>query len=158
MAIDFSKMKAKQDKVNNKGKVDWFKPVENKQHNIRILPSADGDPFKEFFFHYGMSGTNGKPVSILCPKANFGEECPICDFVQSLFDDGSEESRKQAKSIMKKQRFYSPIIERDVSTSPQVWGYGKNVYKRLIGLVLDPDYGDITDIKDGCDLKIRKTM
>jgi len=158
MAIDLKKMKEKQDRANNRGRVDWFKPDENKQHTIRILPSSDGDPFKEYWFHYGMKGTNGKPASILCPRGNFGEDCPICDFVQTLFDDGSDESRKQAKSIMKKQRFYSPVIERGGSEAPHVWGYGKNVYKRLIGLVLDPDYGDITDLEDGCDLKIKKVQ
>ena len=36
----------------------------------------------------------------------------------------------------------------------KVWGYGKLAYQKLLGIVLDPDYGDITDPEDGNDLKL----
>ncbi len=36
----------------------------------------------------------------------------------------------------------------------RVWGYGGTVYKKLLSLVLNPDYGDITDTEEGTDLTI----
>ena len=35
-----------------------------------------------------------------------------------------------------------------------MWGYGKMAYEKLLTIVLDPDYGDITDPEAGNDLKI----
>ena len=53
-----------------------------------------------------------------------------------------------------KQRFFSPVLVRGEETEGvRVWGYGKLAYQKLLGIVLDPDYGDITDPEDGNDLK-----
>jgi hypothetical protein len=35
-----------------------------------------------------------------------------------------------------------------------VWGFGRNAYSELLNLVLNPDYGDITDKDEGTDLVI----
>jgi hypothetical protein len=150
--LDMSKMKAKLDALENQGggsQNDQFLKLEEGDTNIRIVPVEDGDPFKEKFFHYGLGR------SILCPQRNFGKKCPVCDFVRTLYDDGSEESKKMAREIRAKQRFYSPVVIRGQEDSGvKVWGYGKLAYKQLINLVLDPDYGDITDVDSGIDLKI----
>ena len=49
----------------------------------RLQISRDGDPFKEFHFHYNV----GKNPGILCPKKNHGEDCPICDFASTLWGE-----------------------------------------------------------------------
>ena len=36
----------------------------------------------------------------------------------------------------------------------RLWGFGKTAYKELLNLVLNPDYGDITDVDQGTDLVI----
>jgi hypothetical protein len=36
----------------------------------------------------------------------------------------------------------------------RLWGYGKTAYKELLSLVLNPEYGDITDVDSGTDLVI----
>ena len=36
----------------------------------------------------------------------------------------------------------------------QIWGFGKTVYQTLLGLMLDEDYGDITDPTSGRDIKV----
>ena len=36
----------------------------------------------------------------------------------------------------------------------RLWGYGKTAYKELLNLVLNPEYGDITDVNEGTDLVI----
>ena len=82
MGIDMSKMKAKLAAVNRKGnseKGNFWRPQDG-DTTIRIVPTSDGDPFKEFWFHYNV-GTNSP---FLSPKKNFGEDCPLDEFVRSL--------------------------------------------------------------------------
>ena len=73
----------------------FFRPEEGEQ-DIRIVPSPDGDPFKDFWFHYNVGNNPG----FLSPKKNFGEDDPLNDFVRKLFNEGTEESIKMAKSLM----------------------------------------------------------
>ena len=57
MGIDLNKMKAKLNAVQNRGsnakKSAFWRPEDGEQ-TIRILPTSDGDPFKEFYFHYNL--------------------------------------------------------------------------------------------------------
>lgn len=152
MGIDLSKMRAKLNAVQNRGggtkKSQFWRPEDGEQ-TIRIIPTADGDPFKEFFFHYNL----GKNAGFLSPKKNFGEDDPLDGFIRQLFNEGTEESTKMAKSLMARQRFFSPVIVRgQEEEGVKVWGYGKQVYEQLLNLVLNPEYGDITDPTEGTDL------
>lgn len=153
MAIDISKMRNKLDSLKGGGKqsnAKFWSPQEGVQ-TIRILPTSDGDPFKTFFFHYGVAAKE----SILCPKGNFGDPCPICEFVTKLYNDKDEESRELASKLVKKQRFFSPILVRgDEKEGPKVWGYSKSTYQFLIETVLNPEYGDVTDLEEGVDIDL----
>jgi hypothetical protein len=152
MALNLDAMKAKLDKLNGKGdgsKNQFWRP-EDGENNVRIVSTADGDPFKERYFHYNV-GTAG----FLCPKRNFGDSCPVCDFGNKLWNEGTEESKKQAKDLFAKQRFFSPVLVRgEEDQGIRIWGYGKMAYEKLLTIVLDPDYGDITDPENGNDLKL----
>lgn len=152
MAIDISKMRNKLNTVKGKGgqQAKFWKP-QNGTQTIRILPTEDGDPFKSFFFHYGLNNE-----SVLCPKHNFGEDCAVCDFVSKLYNDGDEESKEMAKKLIKKQRFFSPVLVRgEEGEGARIWGYSKTVYQTLLETVLNPDYGDITDPENGVDIDLR---
>lgn len=152
MAIDISKMRNKLNTLKGKGgqQAKFWKPQTGTQ-TIRILPTPDGDPFKSFFFHYGLNNE-----SVLCPKHNFGEECAVCDFVSKLYNDGDEESREMAKKLVRKQRFFSPVLVRgEENEGARVWGYSKTVYQVLLETVLNPDYGDITDPETGVDIDLK---
>ena len=39
----------------------------------------------------------------------------------------------------------------------KVYGYGKQAYELLLGYILDPEYGDITDINEGTDIALTYT-
>lgn len=152
MGIDLDKMRSKLNEVKGKGgrNSSFWRPQDGDQ-TIRIVPSADGDPFKEFWFHYNL----GKNAGFLSPYRNFGEADPLNDFVRSLFNEKTEESTKMAKNLMARQRFFSPVIVRgEESKGVRIWGYGKTVYEQLLNLVLNPEYGDITDPDAGTDLTI----
>lgn len=162
MAINLAKMREKQEALLNKGKRNkeesaFWKPEEGEQ-DVRILCPSDGDPFKEFHFHY--LERKGKKTTVLCPKRNYGEDCPICEFASMLWRDSVETSdddgKKVAKGMFVKQRYFAPVIIRgEEEKGVRVWGFGKTAYEDLIGMVLNPEYGDITDIEEGTDLSLK---
>lgn len=152
MGIDFDKMKAKRDALENRGsaKSVFWRPEDGEQ-TIRILPTSDGDPFKQYWFHYNL----GKNAGFLSPKKNFGEDDPLDSFIRQLYKDGSDDSVKMAKDLSARQRFFSPVLVRgEEGEGVRLWGYGKMAYKELLNLVLNPEYGDITDVTEGTDLVI----
>ena len=81
MGLDLNKMKAKLAALKGNGgggtSVFW-KPQEGEQ-TIRIVPTEDGDPFKDYHFHYMT--INGKTQSIMCPKRNFGTKVKMAPLV-----------------------------------------------------------------------------
>jgi hypothetical protein len=149
-------MKKKLESLRTNGKSDkkdntFFKPEEGDQ-DVRFLPSPDGDPFKEYHFHYGLGD------SFLCPKRNFNEKCAVCEFASALWKEGTPESQKQAKGLFARQRFFTNVLVRDkdgtFSQPPKPYGYGKETYEQLIETSLDPDYDDFTDPEQGRDFKL----
>ena len=149
MALDLEKMKARLNNLQNKGgRSSLFWRPDDGEQTVRIVPTGDGDPFKDYFFHYNV----GSAASFICPKRNFGDDCPVCSFVSTLFKKEDDDSVQTAKSLMAKQRFFSPVLVRgEEDEGVRVWGYGKTVYESLLNLVLNPDYGDITDVDKGID-------
>jgi hypothetical protein len=113
MGINIEAMRAKLNasqngKRNNTNNGFKWRPSEGDQA-IRILPTEDGDPFKEFHFHYNV----GKNPGILCPKKNHGEDCPICEFASSLWRDGVQNDdntlKQEAKKLFVRKRNSSGI-------------------------------------------------
>ena len=136
----------------------FFRPDDG-DTDIRIVPAPDGDPLREMFFHYNVGNHQG---GIMCPKRNFGERCPICDFASSVWreaaDNNDEESKKLAKSLFVRTRYFSPVVVRGREDEGiKVYGYGKTAYELLLGYILDPEYGDVTDINEGTDITLTYT-
>jgi hypothetical protein len=160
MALDMAKMKAKLQDLESGGRSKsdnvWWRPQEGEQE-VRIVPTEDGDPFKVYHFHYNLG--DGARGGVLCPKRQFGENCPICDFASKLWQEGTDDSKKLAKSLFVRQRFFSPVVIRgEEENGVRVWGYGKTIYETLLGLVLNPDYGDITSVDSGVDFTLTYTL
>lgn len=150
MGIDFDKLKKSYDRVMNKRSDSVFWKPKDGEQVIRLIPTADGDPFKQYWFHYGI--TKG---GFLSPKRNFNEDDPLADFVRGLFDEGTEDSIKMAKKLMAKQRFFTPVIVRgEEDKGVRLWGYGKKAYETLVKICMSKEYGDVTDVHKGLDLKI----
>ena len=65
MGIDLEKMRAKLATLKGQGgdRDNFWRPEDGNQ-DIRIVPTPDGDPFKDFFFHYNVVFTN-VPLTIL---------------------------------------------------------------------------------------------
>jgi len=101
-----ARMEALQGNGNNK-KNNFWKPQEGEQ-TIRLVAPSDGDPFRDYWFHYDVAGEPG----FLSPKRNFGEDCPLDDYVRALWREGSEESKRVARKLGAKQRFFAPVLVR----------------------------------------------
>lgn len=160
MALDLAKMRAKLQESENGGKKKtdnvFWKPSEGDQE-IRIVPTEDGDPFKVFHFHYNLG--EAARGGVLCPKRQFGEHCPVCEFASKLWQEGTDDSKKMAKNLFVRQRFFSPVMVRgDEDSGVRVWGYGKTAYEELLGYVLNPEYGDITEVDTGIDFTLSYTL
>ena len=154
MAIDLNKMRSKLEALQNRGekKDSAFWRPEDGEQTIRIVPTADGDPFKEYWFHYNL----GKNPGFLSPKRNFGIDDPLNDFVRQLFNEKTYSSIKMAKDLMARQRFFAPVLVRgEEEKGVRIWGFGKMAYQELLNLVLNPEYGDITDTEAGTDLVLK---
>ncbi len=154
MAIDFDAIKRKLDRLsgnNNSRNVMW-KPVEGEKHTVRLLsfPDNDGQPFKELMFYYNIPGQRG----LLAPS-QFGKRDPIQELINKLRDEGTKESYDMAKKLYPKMRVYAACIVRgEESEGVKLWGFGKTVYQSLLALMLDEDYGDITDPAEGRDISV----
>jgi len=157
MAIDFDAIRRKLNQLsgaNSKKRVMW-RPPEGETVNVRIVgfTDNDGNPFKERWFYYNI-GTN---PGLLTPH-QFGKPDPIQELIQKLKEEGTKESYEMAKKLYPKMRTYAAIIVRgQEDEGVKLWAFGKTVYQSLLNVMLDPDYGDITDIHEGHDLRVTCT-
>ncbi len=155
MAINFDAIRKKLDNLsgNNKKSSSSWKPKENEEYIVRLLsfPNNEGQPFKELWFYYNIGNNPG----LLAPY-QFGKPDPIQDLITKLRDEGTKESYELAKKLYPKMRCYAPVIVRgEEDKGVQLWSFGKQVYQALLGIMLDEDYGDITDPESGRDVKVR---
>ena len=135
--------------TNNRTSSLW-KPQPGKTQ-IRIVPYSfnKDNPFIELFFHYNLNNR-----SYLSP-ISFGRPDPIEEFAQKLKGSGNKEDYQLAKKLEAKMRTFAPVVVRgEVRKGVRFWGFGKTVYKELLSIIADPDYGDITDPVNGRDVVV----
>ena len=154
MAIDLDAIRKKLNQLSgnsSKRNVMW-RPQEGEETTVRLLsfPDNDGQPFKERWFYYNIGNNPG----LLAPY-QFGKPDPIQELINKLRDDGSKESYELAKKLYPKMRCYAPVVVRgEEDKGVRVWAFGKTVYQSLLNIMLDEDYGDITDPLEGRDVKV----
>ena len=154
MAIDFDAIRNKLNKLsgNNSRRDRMWRPQEGEEATVRLLsfPDNDGQPFKERWFYYNIGNNPG----LLAPY-QFGKPDPIQELINKLRDDGAKESYELAKKLYPKMRCYAPVVVRgEEDKGVRLWAFGKTVYQSLLNIMLDEDYGDITDPVDGRDVKV----
>lgn len=154
MAIDFDAIKRKLNKLQgtSRSQSTMWKPTEGEEATVRLLsfPDNEGQPFKELMFYYNIPNQRG----LLAPY-QFGKKDPVQELITKLREDGSKESYELAKKLYPKMRCYAAVVVRgEEDKGVQLWGFGKTVYQKLLSIMLDEDYGDITDPRDGRDVKV----
>lgn len=156
MAIDFDAIRRKLNKLSGKGpRNSRWSPTDDEEATLRIVafPDNDGQPFKERWFYYNIGDNPG----LLAPY-QFGKPDPIQELINKLRDEGSKESMELAKKLYPKMRTYAAVVVRgEEEEGVKLYGFGKTVYQSLLNIMLDEDYGDITDPETGRDIKVLRT-
>ena len=154
MGIDLNKMRQKHSALTNKGggsNDTFWKPEEGTQ-TIRIVCPKDGDPFRDYLFHYRMGADNN--TSMISPRT-FGRTDPIAEFGNQLWNEGTEASKQEARNFFPRMRVFAPVVVRgEEDKGVRIWGFSKTTYESLLNIVLDPEYGDITDPHTGTDIRL----
>jgi len=153
MDINAIKSKLSQLQSTTSTKENFWKPEPGKQL-VRIVPYKHNkdNPFIELFFHYNL----GNNKTYLSPMS-FGKPDPVAEFADKLKSTGNKDEWIQGKRLEPKMRTFAPVIVRGKeSEGVKFWGFGKTVYQELLGVIADPDYGDITDATNGRDIGIER--
>ena len=153
MDIDAIKSKLATLQSTSNTKDNFWKPEPGKQV-VRVVPYKHNkdNPFIELFFHYNL-GNNKTYLSPL----SFGRPDPVAEFADKLKSTGNKDEWIQGKRLEPKMRTFAPVIVRGKeSEGVKFWGFGKTVYQELLGVIADPDYGDITDATNGRDIGIER--
>ena len=155
MAIDLEAIKRKLNQLQTVGtrQNNLWKPEPGKQ-TIRIVPYQydRANPFRELYFHYDLGKKN-----YLSPVTH-GKADPVVEFAEKLKASGNSDEWKLGKKLEPKMRTYVPVVVRGKeSEGVKFWGFGKTVYTELLGVIADPDYGDISDPMNGRDILVEFT-
>ena len=165
MAIDLEALRKKHEQLNNpaganNNNADFlqkFYQIPEGSNAVRILPWKDDD--KEFYAEtkiHRVPGPDGNVKNIHCRKVH-GENCPMCDLYYALWKTGRKEDEDLARQIKPRARYYMNILDRE-SGDIKILSVGVILFKKIIGAMLDEDFGDITDVESGHDFKIVKEM
>ena len=153
--MDINAIKSRLNQLQNTSttaSVIW-KPQPGKTQ-IRLVPYTHNkdNPFTELFFHYSLVPNK----TVLSPQS-FGRPDPVQQFADKLKSSGDKDEWIQGKRIEPKMRTFAPVIVRgEENEGVKFWGFGKTVYQELLGIIADPDYGDISDPMTGRDIVVER--
>lgn len=182
MALNMEKIAERLAKLNNKGGSNdiSYITIKDGRNVVRILPPKNDEDFfaQEVFVHYGVGATGkDKGTTVVCPSTH-GNNCPICEVVKNLrkkSSDPNDQYAKLASRMGRKTRVYFNAIDRNVDLSEfeykdgkwtkggkvespvQILATGIGVYKDILSIITDVEYGDITDKDNGLDVIITKS-
>lgn len=138
-------------------KSNFWKP-EAGEYRIRVVPYLHNpeDPFVEVeSYGYLDRGT-------VSPK-NWGEPDPVDEVMQAIKKKSNDDARngrpnedwKIAGKLRSTIRFNVPIVVRGQENNGVViWRFGKEIYNMLCNILIDPEYGDFTDVYQGRDFTV----
>lgn len=165
MGVNIEALRKKMEEVKERqsrggGNVNFWSPKAGR-NVIRILPAKEGQEFyAEAKVRYNV-GPNKKMVTV--PLDSSKENCPIHEFVDALFKSGDKDDEKLAKRMKASNRYYFNVIDRSLEEGDEnygkvmVFGCGTTIFTDILGIIVDPDYGDITDPELGYDIIITKS-
>ena len=153
--MDINAIKSRLNQLQNTSSTanSFWKPQPGKSQ-IRITPFTENkdNPFVELFFHYSLV-----PNKTVLSPLSFGRPDPVQQFADKLKSSGDKDEWIQGKRIEPKMRTFVPVVVRgEENEGVKFWGFGKTVYQELLGIIADPDYGDISDATAGRDITVER--
>ena len=151
--MDLDAIKSRLNQLQNTQTNAFWKPQPGKSQ-IRIVPYKHdkNNPFSELFFHYSLV-----PNKTVLSPLSYGRPDPVQQFADKLKSTGNKDEWIQGKRIEPKMRTFVPVVVRgEENEGVKFWGFGKTVYQELLGIIADPDYGDISDSTTGRDIVVER--
>ena len=151
--MDLDAIKSRLNQLQNTQTNAFWKPQPGKSQ-IRIVPYKHdkNNPFSELFFHYSLV-----PNKTVLSPLSYGRPDPVQQFADKLKSTGNKDEWIQGKRIEPKMRTFVPVVVRgEENEGVKFWGFGKTVYQELLGIIADPDYGDISDSLTGRDIVVER--
>ena len=151
--MDLDAIKSRLNQLQNTQTNAFWKPQPGKSQ-VRIVPYKHdkNNPFSELFFHYSLV-----PNKTVLSPLSYGRPDPVQQFADKLKSTGNKDEWIQGKRIEPKMRTFVPVVVRgEENEGVKFWGFGKTVYQELLGIIADPDYGDISDATTGRDIVVER--
>lgn len=159
------RMEDKKKELANKGKGGYLmKQKEEGTMRVRILPVGLDNEFVHEITQFYLG--NSKELGEVLSPATFGEPCALMEKYQELSKSKDEDDMEIAKKLVPRQKYVIPVIvysddkgkKVDAEKSGRLLLIAGSVYNQIIDLYLDEDeWGDMTDPKNGYDIKITRT-
>tara|TARA_R110000765_G_scaffold422145_1_gene528978 strand:- start:1393 stop:2127 length:735 start_codon:yes stop_codon:yes gene_type:complete len=155
--LDLDSLRQKYQEITSKGSggnEDFLKKFINiptpGETVVRILPTLD--PELPFYKEYSSIHWEGKNYSCL---KDLGQKCPITEVYFALWKTGIEENIALARKIRARKKFWMNVVERDTG-EVKILSCGIKLFEKILSTILDEDFGDITDLNEGWDFKVKK--
>lgn len=131
---------------------------------VRILPgqvpgSLDKDWYVKALVHYNINPNNPK-IPVISPKSKDPDApCPIHDRIRKLRGSSDPADQAEARRMWPKTFYYMSVLLLDgpEAGSVKVLQGRKTLWKKIMSLTMDSEYGNVTDPVDGFDLTLVKT-
>jgi len=104
---------------------------------IRFLPQKDIDLSPVALYYKHGFQENGKWFWENCPFT-LGKDCPVCDYVQPFWDEGSEPSKKKAGKYSRKKNHVANILVVKDPAKPEnngkqfLFNFGVSIFDKLM--------------------------
>lgn len=156
--MDVTKLTQLHDRLSKElGGTDVWRPKAG-TNIIRILPPKVGDKFYlELAKHWVPQTGKRDNTPVFCGRSFEGlVKCDLCDLMEELQED--PKTAALAADLRPKHTYFVLIIDKDEERlGVQVAELGKSTFNQVIGIMLDPQYGDVTHPSKGFDLTITKS-
>jgi len=157
MALDFELLRREYQEAIAQQAVDEYWVPDFGENLVRILPPVDGTLFyKKVGVHYRLVGSGME----FCPKLTDGASCPVCEVVDQLKKMNTPVAMQIVNRLAVVERYLMNVIPMKEGEEKMIRQYlaPKTVRLALLKIVLDPDYGDITDLEKGRNVVIEKVQ
>lgn len=156
MPIDMNKAKQRMTQLQNQRK-DYSKISYGLKQGDNVLRFVT-PPGEDWPFIYGSMYRNMKMKRqyFMSPSMH-DEPDPILQQLQVLRKNGTPEDIEFAKKLFPSRRVFALAIIRGQEDKGIVWvDFPQKIEKQLVEFILNEQYGDITDLKNGTDFTISK--
>lgn len=169
-----------QEERKKQGDIKFFKILAGQSGLIRVLPSPydvdnEGkiiplmtnltieEKIKRYFFReYGMHWNvdpNKENSWFVCPQLTYKQACPICE--KAMEHMAYMKTDKHAKELYEhfraKRTWGVNVVDmNNKKMGVQIYPHSWTVHTTMIDLFNDADIGDVTDIRTGFNLKLKR--